>query len=97
MKSQWIHSLPSCIWKIVLPTMPIESQWCCLSSEMDLHGAEPQFKDGSVYRQNRPARRDSNWLWHLPTYENTTYIETCHRKVRNTARLGVPTRTLTSN
>ena len=58
MRSQWIHSLPSCIWKIVLPTVPIESQWCCLSSEMDLHGAEPQFKDGSVYRQNRPSKLD---------------------------------------
>ena len=50
----------SSLTKIVLPTVPIESQWFCVSSKMDLQRAEPQLEDGSVYRQNRPTKLDSN-------------------------------------
>ena len=32
----------------------------CLPSTTDLQHSEPQFKDGSVYRQNRPTVQDSN-------------------------------------
>ena len=38
----------------------------CLPSETNLQRTQPQFEDGSVYRQNRPA------------YEGSNIINRCH-------------------
>ena len=39
--------------------------WYCLPYSTPLQSSQPQFEDGSVYRQNRPARRRSNSPWGL--------------------------------
>ena len=46
-------------------------QGFCVSSKIDLHRAEPQFKDGSVYRQNRPTKNGRPFLTRDPVGQYT--------------------------